>query len=466
MAGNVLDADGTLGPVGQANMAKAGSEAMLADAGPNAKSILDTAIQRGGPGAVSARQAITDRAGRSATQIGNALDANLGAPEGVTAARTAIREGSAGARQSAYDTAYAAPIDYSHQTGQTIEHIVKTRVPKSAIDAANDLMRTEGAQSKQILAKVADDGSITFERLPDVQQLDYITRGLNEVADKADGAGKLGGTTAQGRAYSNLSRDLRAHLKSLVPEYGNALEVAGDPIRRSKAIEMGSKLLSPATTRDQVAEAVQGMTQSEKDAVAQGVRSHLDDAMANVQRTLQDGDTGAREAVKALKNLSSRANREKLETVIGKGKADALFADIDQAATSFDLRASVTENSKTYARQATDRKIGEMTAPGAVGTLAQGKPLNAMQRVAQVLTGQTPARVTAKQNAIYSQIADLLTRNQGQAQPAFDAIQRLGSSDQAAQLMAERIGRGLGGPHLVYPSTIQTQEKLRQLTGR
>jgi predicted secreted Zn-dependent protease len=102
---------------------------------------------------------------------------------------------------------------------------------------------------------------------------------------------------------------------------------------------MGSKLLLPATTRDQVAEAVQGMTQAEKDAVAQGVRSHLDDAMANVQRTLQDGDTGAREAVKALKNLSSRANREKLETVIGKGKADALLRELDQAATSFDLRA-------------------------------------------------------------------------------------------------------------------------------
>lgn len=460
MLGNVMDADGTLSPQGQANMAAAGPEAMLADAGPNTKAILDTAIQRGGPGAVAARQAIADRSGRAATAIGNTLDTNLGAPEGVTAARTAIRTGSAQARDDAYKSAYATPIDYSHQTGQTIEHIVKSRVPKSAIDAANDLMRTEGAQSKQILAKVADDGSVTFERLPDVQQLDYITRGLNEVADQANGAGALGGTTAKGRAYSSLAQELRGHLKHLVPEYGNALETAGDPIRRSKAVEMGSKLLSSGTTRDQVAEAVQGMTQAERDAVAQGVRSHLDDAMANVTRTLQDGDTGAREAIKALKALSSRANREKLETVIGKDKADALFADIDQASTSFDLRASVTENSKTYARQATDRRIDQMTAPGPIGTLAQGKPLNAAQRVAQAITGQTPERIAAKQDALYSQIADLLTRGQGQSQAAFSAVQRLGTTDAATKLMAERIARGLGGPHLAYPSTVLAQQQL------
>lgn len=455
LLGNVLDADGSLGPTGQTNMARAGSDAMLADAGPNARSVLDTAIQRGGPGAIDARQAITGRTDRASRSVADALNANLGQPEGVTAARTAIRQGSSASRSSAYDDAYKAAIDYADPKGQAIENIVKTRVPQSAINEANALMRAEGNQSKQILAHVADDGSVTFEKLPDVRQLDYITRGLNEVADQADGAGKLGGTTAKGRAYSNLSQELRGHLKDLVPEYGKALETAADPIRRSKAVELGSKLLSPSMTRDQVDEAVRGMTGPEKDALAQGVRSRLDDAMANVTRTVQDGSTDAREAIKAIKDLSSRANREKLTAAIGKPKADALFDELDRAAMSFDLRASVAENSKTYARQATERRIGDMTQPGAVGKAAQGEPLKATKSIIQALTGMTPDKIRGKEDAIYSEIARLLTRQGGAGQGVYDAIGQLSQTDQATKLMSDRIARALLGPKLSYPAATQ-----------
>lgn len=453
MLGNVMDADGTRGPTGAANMAKAGQDAMLADAGPNARSILDTAIQRGGPGGVQARQAIADRTARAAGTVTDALDNSLGQPEGLMSARNAIRMGSAGARSSAYDDAYNAAINYAAPEGQALENIIKTRVPSKAIAAANELMRTEGLSSKQILAKVADDGTVVFERLPDVRQIDYITRGLNEVADQADGAGKLGGTTAVGRAYSNLSREIRDTLKGLVPEYGKALETAADPIRRSKAVEFGGKLLSSAVTRDQVDDFAKGITGPEREAIAQGVRSRLDDLMANVTRTIQDGDTGAREAVKAIKDLSSRANREKLTVVLGKTRAEALFNEIDRAATSFDLRASVAENSKTYARLATDKKIGEMTAPGTVATLAQGKPLNAAQRIAQALTGQTPEKVVAKQDAIYSELAKVLTRDAASSRATFQAIDKMGTRDQATKLMADRIARSLLGPQFAYPGT-------------
>ncbi|TJU85570.1 MAG: hypothetical protein E5Y10_24400 [Mesorhizobium sp.] len=460
MLGNVLDADGTRGPTGQANMVRAGADAMLADAGPNARAVLDTAIQRGGPGGVGARDAIQGRVQRGSHALTDALNDTLGQPEGVTAARSAIRTGSAAARGDAYDDAYRAAIDYAEPRGQALEGLIRGRVPQSAINRANELMRAEGHESQQILARVADNGNVTFERMPDVRQIDYITRGLNDLADAGEGAGAMGGQNALGRAYQNLSRDIRGHLRSLIPEYGQALETASDPIRRSQAVDLGSRLLSPAMTRDQVDEAVRGMTQAEKDAVAQGVRSRLDDAMANVTRTVQDGDIPAREAIKAIKDLSSRANREKLEAVIGKQKADALFSEVDRATTSFDLRASVAENSKTYARQATDRRIGEMTAPGPIGTLAQGKPLNAVQRIAQALTGQTPEKITAKQDAVYSQLAEILTRGGAQAQPVFDAIQGLGKTDAATKLMSDRIARALSGPHLAYPSSVLLEKRL------
>jgi hypothetical protein len=273
--------------------------------------------------------------------------------------------------------------------------------------------------------------------------------------------GKLGGTTPRGRAYSDLSREIRDNLRTLVPEYGQALDTAADPIQRSKAVELGSQLLSPSMTRDQVAEAVSGMTGAEKDALAQGVRSRLDDLMANVTRTLQDGDTPAREAIKAIKDLSSRANREKLTEAIRPAKADALFAEIDQAAKSFDLRAAVTDNSKTFARQATDARVRQMTEPGAVGQFLQGKPLNATQRVVQAMTGNTPEAIVARQNGVYSDLANVLTKPAGQGMATFNALQQVGTRTRANQLMADRIYRAIAGPHLAYPTTALSADTMR-----
>lgn len=143
-----------------------------------------------------------------------------------------------------------------------------------------------------------------------------------------------------------------------------------------------------------------------------------------------------------------------------------MFAELDRAATSFDLRAAVADNSKTFARQATDRRIGEITKPGAVGTLAQGKPINAGQRVVQALTGQTPERLAKRQDAIYSELARVLTMPAGQAQTAMQAIGRLGTQDQSTRLMSDRIARALGGTQLSYPTTTLANNRLQQRQGR
>ncbi|MCY1233622.1 hypothetical protein D9M72_461720 [compost metagenome] len=206
--------------------------------------------------------------------------------------------------------------------------------------------------------------------------------------------------------------------------------------------------------RDEFASAVEGMPAAERRGVAQGIRSQIDEKIANVTRAVQDGNMDAREAIKGLKDFSSRAARDKLVTLLGEEQATALTNELDRVATSFELRASVAENSKTYARQAMSGRIDEMTAPGAVGTLAQGKPLNAVQRVAQALTGQTPEAIAGRQNAIYSDIADVLTRPADQAIPAFRAMTDFGNQSVANQVRASEIARILseGGRPLVYPS--------------
>lgn len=460
---DVMEADGTLGSQGARNMFRAGNEAMLADAGPNARSMLDTAIQGGGKGSVLAGNRISERVGRGASDLTTVLDDTMGAPQGVYSAREAIRTGTAGARGAAYDDAFSKAIDYAAPQAREIEEIVKGRVPGSAIRRANELMRLEGAQSKQILASIADDGSVTFERLPDVRQLDYITRALNDVASEADGAGKLGGTTALGRAYENLSRDIRSRLRTLVPEYGKALDTAADAIERSNALRIGDRALSPSVPRDEFAATIRGMSAGEKQNVAQGIRSRIDEKLANVTRAVQDGDMDAREAIKGLKDLSSRAAREKVTAVIGEEPAKRLFKELDRITTSFELRASVAENSKTFARDATREVVRAKAAPGAAGTLAQGRPLNAAQRIAQALTGQTDEAVKGRETALFSEIADYLTRPAAQAIPAFRAMTDYSAQTTANQLRANEIARLLSsGQRLVYPTSGQLTDSIRR----
>lgn len=462
--GGVMEADGSLTSRGALNMSRAGRDAMLADAGPNARAVLDTAIQRGGPGSVAAREAIGKRVQGASRSLRMTLDATLGTPQGVNAAQNNIRNATRGIVNKTYERAYAQPINYSAPAGRKVEDIINRipgRIAQRAINSASEQMAYDGLPRMQGLISIADDGSVTFKQLPNVMQADYIKRALNAIVD--DGTDPMTGKLSSDAAFAaRMARDLRDALSEAVPAYKLALQTAADPLSQQSAIRLGARILSPGMTRDQVAEAVKGMTKPERAALAQGIRSQIDDAMANVARTVQDGDTPAREAVKALRDLSSRANREKLAMAIGKEKADALFRELDRVATSFDLRASVTDNSKTFARQATNEGIRERSSAGPVRTAARGEAVNATKRVVQQMTGETPERIRGREDAVYNELARLLTRPGGAGQDVYDAIQKIGQTDASTALMADRINRALAGPHLAYPLATQQEGMLRR----
>ena len=459
----LLQADQSLGQQGRQNMARAGNEAMLADAGPNAQQALDAAIQFGGPASNATRQAIDARAGRGAQDLQTVLDNTLGAPVGVDTARAGIRDAARPALNQAYDTAYSMPIDYASDVGQNLETMVRNRVPQGAITTANNLMRTEGAQSQQILAHVDDAGNVVFERMPDVRQLDYITRGLRQMSESGEGAGALGGQTQLGAAYQNLARDIRSNLREAVPEYGAALDTAADPISRSQAVKFGNTVLSPSVTRDEVAREVAGMSQAERAATSQGIRSHIDDQMAKVQRALTDPNMDAREAVKGLKDLSSRSSRDKLTAVLGEDAATNLFDEVDRISTSFDLRAAIANNSKTFTRQSMNEAVDAQVAPNAIQQLLGGKPIKAGQRLAETLTGQNPAQTQAAKQGIYAEIADLLTRPANQAIPAFNAMTDSAAQQALNQARADQIARIISaGSPASYPSSVLLNNRRQQ----
>jgi hypothetical protein len=443
-----LAADDAFSGAGARNIAAAGPDAMLVDAGPSTRGALDAAAQRGGQAALVARQAVDQRGAAANLSLRDALDSTLGIRQGTAAAAAGIRQGSQAARGAAYDAAYLAPIDYAAPLARDLETSL-ARVPSAAIAKANALMQLEGAQSKQIMATIGTDGTVTFERLPDVRQLDYITRALRHLAESGEDAGKLGGRTDFSRAYGNLSRDIRGTLRQLVPEYGVALDTAADPISRINATRLGAQMLSPAMARDEVALAVRGMAKPEREAVRQGIRSYVDDLMANVRAVASDPNQDAREAIAALGRLNSRAVREKLTTVLDPNDALRLAAQIGQATKAAELYAGMARNSATYGRLAVAEANKQLQEPGPIGSLMEGAPLQATKRAIQFAFARTPQDKLLREDEMNRQIAELLTGSRGVG--ALNTMALLNRAYLAAPrnagraaAIAENLGAGSG----------------------
>jgi hypothetical protein len=431
----------------QAALQRAGSTSMLADAGPSTQRLLDVSVTSGGAAPRIAGEAVTERAREAGVKMTTVLDDILGAPEGAGTLQRGIRQDTQQARTQSYRVAYAQPIDYSRPRGRALGNLL-TRVPQGAINRANELMRIEGQQSSQILARIAPDGSVTYTRMPDVRQLDYMTRALGDVAEAQNAAGKLGGTTQLGRATSNLQRQIRTVLRREVPEYGTALDTAADAISRVKAVDLGRDALSSATTREMVRDGMKGASAAERSAAKAGLRSAIDDTLARVNAVATDPNVDIREFQKLANNiLRSRATRDKMAVILGQRDADRLYQELDEAVVSLELRAAIARNSATQQRQAIAGTVEDITAPGALSQLLAGEPLNATKRVVQIFTGTTPEARALRKMGIYDEIAKSLVGIRGaQAQQALRLVKRAMAGEVLNDTHARIIARAITVP--------------------
>lgn len=444
-------ADGAIGGAGEANIRAAGPDAMLVDAGGSLQQTLDQAVQNSGAGGRQAAAAVEQRAGAALGKTNQALDRGLGPETGVFAGEKAIRQNSQAARKMAYDAAYSQPIDYSSPEGQSIEKMIKNSVPGRVVNKAEEMMKADGVWNQNVhkLAVQMPDGSFQITRMPNVQELDYITRALNDTADAANGAGKLGGTTNEGRIYGKLASRIRDTLKTAVPEYGIALDVAGDAIGQRSALQFGAELLKPGTMRDEAASIIKGYSPEDLMQARKGVRATIAEKLANVKKMASDGNLDAREARVALQDLSSRAAREKIGMLMPKNEANALFRSLDEAEKALSLRAGIATNSKTYARQAAEKRVDAAIEPGALGKLAQGDVPGAGKKLTQTILGSGNDVQAANKEKVYEEITRALTEHRGA--DALKLIQSLQAADQTFG-KATRLGE-LAGPH-VFGATV------------
>lgn len=402
----------------RAAMGKAGPRAMLADASPTTGAMLDATLRSPTPGARLAGERVAGRAATAGDEIIDALSGGMQGPrQGVQSVMDGIRTGTAGARSAAYDAAYSKPIDYASKAGAKLLDDVSPRLPGEAISYANRLMKLRGEQSGQIMASIADDGTVTFTRPPDVRQWDYIKQALDGLAESGDGAGALGGQTRMGSAYQGLAKEIRDSVASLVPEYRTALDTAADAITRRNAVKFGADLLSPRVTTEEALAEIATATGGQKAAMRDGLRGQVDEIIGNVKAVGSDQNIDARQALKAFTEFSSPNAKRKMEALF-EDEWPAIAAKLDEAGAALGLRARTAANSATNQRTVVQEAITDSVTPGA---FARGRPVPALGDAWATLMNANPDAIKRMGRDVQGEIADLLTR-EGQGPQAVDAI--------------------------------------------
>lgn len=433
-------------------------DAMLAEAGPGTRQLLDDAMATGGGALRTGREAVGPRARVAGEKFRTVLDETLGTAEGgVKGASRNISQTSAANRQRLYDRAYAQPRPMTGDGAQAIDAAlarVSPDVMQGAVRRANARMRDAGVRNQNIMASIADDGEVVFTQPLSVMQLDYIGRALGDIA--ADGTDAMTGRMSSEAAMaSSQLRALRDAMKQAVPGYAAALRAGGDTARAQDALAMGRRLLNPSTTVEDVRSAMSGASDDVRAAARKGLRENIEAVMDRARATISDVEAGnvdfetgvnaAGEAIKAVQSLMQPGNMKKLRFVMGTD-AKRLTDEIEKVYDALVLRSAVARGSQTAIRTAGREQINAESAPGAVRRIAgeMGSPLDAGRELTRSLAGTDAASITDQQRAIYGEIAEALTRIRGaDAQRALAVVRKAMEGQPLKDAEADLIGRVL-----------------------
>lgn len=430
-------------------LGRLGDDSMLADAGPATAQSLDDAMATGGRALRVARERVGERSAETQGWLTSKLDDILGPADGVRAAARDISQRTATARRNAYTRAYASPIDYAAPEGRQIEEVL-SRVPaatfRRAVQEANEAMQAAGVRNQQILADIADDGTVTFREMPNVQQLDEIKKALGAIG--REDIDQFGRPTGAGARARTLYRQLSDAIGEAVPSYRGAVRLGGDKIAEDNALDMGRNLLRSRTTFEDATDVLRGASDEAKAAARRGLRGYVEDTMSQVRTVVSDSNLDAREAMKLVKEMSSRANRKKIRLILGTDEAADLFQTLDKAEAALALRAAVSEKTVTALRTAGRESGRAELQPGPLREFLGeiGSPLEAPRVLTRRLMATDPRSMSQAEASMMAEIADTLTRLRGpEAQRALVAVREAMEGQPIKDADAALIGRLVGG---------------------
>ena len=407
-------------------VARSGDERMIADANTAFTKLLDAAATVSPQAGGEVQKIVGDRVTESSTKLASDLDTSLGVqPQGERTIYDVISEQTKTGRTDAYKNAYSQPVDYTSPQGQQILRTLQV-LPKKTVDGINTLLAIRGKSQRLKYKGVDKNGNIQYTELPDTETLDLIKRELDTIAE-----GARDPLTQNISGISNMVADearkaIRDNLKAINPHYADALSQGQGKILTQQAVRLGTKMLNNKTSLDEVKIFMRNASQEEVKGVRQGLREQIENVMSNAKTASTTGrPEDVSEAMKLITDMSSRSVRLKMEQILGKKTSDALFKRLDETRSAIELQAGTRTGSGTASRQEIMQSAERMLERGPIGTLFEGQPVKAVQKLRDFFTGTGEEYVQAQKEQIFKEISDLLTKTSKGGKDVDKALQYL-----------------------------------------
>lgn len=403
------------------------SDATIADADAAAAVLLDAAASATPRAQQEAKRIVGESAERAGERAGQIMDQYFG--KQISPLKDPIEEimkRSRKERYNAYSNAYSQKIDYDSPEGQELISILEdlNRVDPNFVKGISGRIDFLGAFDPdnikaplfQDVSIVGKDGSIKYDRAPSVKALDLIKRKINDMAYTPDV------DQTEKAALVELSRRLRTALGDAVPEYNAAAKIGGDAIMNRMAYEAGADInKTPISEVFRLARS----SKEAKSGLREGVRSNLQRMIDTAKRpaTTLDAEEIS-QAVKMLRDTSSKDYQTKVRLILGKKEAKKFFDELDGIRAKLQTKSLVGTGSATALRQQNIRFIDDITNPAlkeAVGSVFTGEFQKGLRQVKDALSSGDP-KTRAK---IADEMIEFLTGvNIGRRSPEM-AISRL-----------------------------------------
>lgn len=357
----------------RARLAKLGPEATIADLGENAADLTRTASSVPGRAKQMAGRVFTQRQGGQARRIQESAQKGLGTEGRFYASIDDLMRARKEAAAPLYEQAYAKDFVWSDD----LQTLLDRPSGRQAIARAYRIAAEEGRDPKGLGLDFNEAGDVIFTKVPSMQTLDYVKRGLDDVVEQFRDpvTGKLR-LDESGRAINSTRAAFVGELRRMNPEYSAALDAWGGPSQSLEAINLGRNFAKG--DMEITAKRLSELSDGDKEFFREGVTRAITD--------LLESQTDGINKVRRL--FGSPAMRKKLEAVFPDSKSFREFqAQMLREAKMFSTKNTVLGGSPT-ARITASQQDAAVDVGGPVVEAAQGNIGNALMAAVRGVGGR------------------------------------------------------------------------------
>jgi len=255
-------------------------------------------------------------------------------------------------------------------------------------------------------------------------------------------------------------------LKKMNPDYKDAVKLGQDKITRENALDVGFRVMNKELSPQDLARALQGAGDAEKQMARMGLRASLDDLLNNIKGTATRRDVDVKAMDTLWSQLSSTANRSKIKMILGTKEYKNMVKLLDKAEAAIALRVAVAPNSKTAVRLKVMDSVEEATGGGALRQLSEARPAEAARTIIQKIM-QTQKLSNKHKAVVMKELAEAMTDAKGAKTIAlyrklYKAVKNGEATDAELVRISEIISSRLNLAPLAFTETLAREQVKRE----